>query len=252
MPYSFFGGRVNFMSEEFSAKLFCPKCGESNTHLFFGFCLDCLLKDEKLFSIPEKVSVGLCVKCDRVKHKNRFVDFSNEVLLAAIRAETRFKKIDSPTLLFLGSEEIQKGVLFSVLVEGLLDDKKISIEEQVEVLFDRMTCPDCSRVAGSYYEAILQARFEPKTPKDVIEKKMREVEAFLELNSKKDKLSKVVKKGMLANGFDLQVGSLKSVKKAAKHFAPQLKAPIKVSFKLHGWDLTKNLPTKRFSFALRF
>ncbi|GEM_PF-2357944 len=231
---------------------FCPRCGTQSETLFGGFCLNCLLAEGKLFFVPKKIDAELCSKCKKVKLREKWVPFSDAPALSLVEAASKVSGLEGGKILLRELDVQEKFATSYVLVEGVFEGEKISVPNEVEIKFLRTVCPACSRVSGSYFEAIIQGRFEPKTPEKDIKAKFDELKKFIDDFSEKDPLSKIVKTGFSKNGFDAWIGSKKASKKACGFFESQLKAPVVVSFKLHGWDLSKNRPMKRLTFSLRF
>ncbi len=236
----------------FMRKSFCPRCGVETDKLFSGFCVNCFLEQKKPFVFPQKLQVDFCVKCGKVKYRNKLLPFSDKVFFDLVKANSKFSGLESPTIDLKQVQLNEKNAIGLFLVAGFAEGEKFSVEKSVQLDFMRVTCEDCSRVAGKYFEAIIQARFQPDVPKKEFEKKFAELEKVLSSNAEKDGLSKIVRSGFVSNGFDAYIGSKKAAKKAIGHFEKELKEQVKVSFKLHGWDLSKNRPMKRLTFSLRF
>lgn len=233
-------------------KTFCPKCGRDAKELFAGLCLDCVLESGNVFFVPPKADAEQCTKCGKIKSRGKWVRASDDVFTSIIVALSSLKKLEAPRVLIKEIVFEDKSATVFVDVEGLFFGKKISVQKKVAVRLLRAVCPSCSRIYGNYFEAIVQARFEKGTPKKSIEEKLLLLESFFASNEEKHPLSKIVKTVFVSNGFDLVIGSKKAARKAAAFFEKYLKEKPKVSFKLHGWDLSKNRPMKRFTFSLRF
>jgi len=145
----------------------CPKCGrytEYNPERH-GLCISCFMKKHKQ-KIDEKikVSVVVCVGCNRLKYGKEWFDNSAD----------NFRRI----LTFLirkTSLRIYDFVISRVdeeLLSGLRELKKVfipisiniatgsSIMKYVEVIIHKALCDICSRKdSGKYYESIMHLRF---------------------------------------------------------------------------------------------
>ena len=235
-----------------SLNVFCPGCGSENKKLFNGFCIECLLKDKKVFSLPEKIEAEICSRCGRVRVRGKWVKYSDDALLGIAKAASSFKGLEKPGLVLQGVEVNDKFGVLMVKVEGKIGGEDFFVERIIPLRIFRLACPSCSRVSGSYFEAILQARFEPKTPKKKIEDKLLEIRAFLKKNEENDALSRVVKIQFVNNGFDLSIGSKRAVKKASGFFEKQLRERVIVTSDIYSYDRNKGRPIKRYTFCLRF
>ncbi|MDO8633877.1 MAG: NMD3-related protein [archaeon] len=235
-----------------SLSIFCPKCGSENKKLFNGFCIECLLKDKKLFSIPEKIEIEICSRCNRMRVRGKWVAYSDTALLGLARSGSSFKGLENHELFLQGVEVNDKLGVLMVKISGKVGGEELEVERIVSLRIFRVTCPSCSRVSGSYFEAIFQARFEPKTPKKKIEEKMSEIHAFFKRNEENDPLSRVVKIQFVNNGFDLSIGSKRAVKKASGFFEKQLRERVIVTSDIYSYDRNKGRPIKRYTFCLRF
>lgn len=235
-----------------SIKLFCPRCGSETKKLFNGFCLECLLADKKVFSLPEKIEVEVCSRCNRMRVRGKWVAYSDGALLSLVKSESTFKGLELPKLVLRGVELNDKLGVIMLGVEGKVGGEELSLERIVTLKILRVTCPSCSRVSGGYFEAILQGRFEPKTPKKKIDEKLSEIRAFLKKNEEDDALSRIVKIQFVNNGFDLSIGSKRAAKKAASFFEKQVRERVIVTSDIYTYDRNKGRPVKRYTFCLRF
>lgn len=184
--------------------------------------------------------------------RGKWVAYSDTALLGLAKSGSSFKGLENPLLVLKGVEVNDKFGVLMLKISGRVGGEELEVERIVSLRVFRVTCPSCSRVSGSYFEAILQARFEPKASKKKIGEKMSEIRAFLKKNEENDALSRVVKLQFVNNGFDLSIGSKRAAKKACGFFEKQLRERVIVTSDIYSYDRNKGRPIKRYTFCLRF
>lgn len=131
--------------------MFCPKCGKEG----YGLCLKCFLETHspglKKFELP------VC-KCGRyfrrgewnLNLENSIQDIVKKNLI--IPAELKTRGIDV-------KYKFEKNKIFlHINISGKYGGEDFSTEFEDEIKTTGTTCPTCSKISSSYYEAILQFR----------------------------------------------------------------------------------------------
>ena len=129
--------------------LICPKCGVSNTKKQFigAFCIDCVpIKLET----PTKLDLRICKKCNRMLLRGEWMPFSNKKLNDFVLSKCK------------GDFNEDTGIFDRESGELILEVKGKKITRHIEVNIDSNQCPQCSRISGGYYQAIIQFRCERK------------------------------------------------------------------------------------------
>lgn len=196
---------------------FCPRCGRTEKEVRFieGFCRDCYLKEHSLLKLPNKITVTKCPHCLRLMFKGRQVDDTESSLEEIIKSEARelndFNALHSEVE-FFREREYRKARL---KVTGTIKGTKTEAEEVVTIEENSSACDDCNRIAGRYYEAILQVRFDEdskKNPDKVLEHVSKRLD---EMRAKGERLAAITQVQRLKNGFDLFIGSKSAARKIA-------------------------------------
>ncbi len=170
--------------------MICPKCGRKNTEVKFieAFCVDCYPYNIKL---PEKIEIEICKRCGKMRLKGEWIPYDKnkieEYTISKCRGDFTDAKydIESGKITFV----VKKGET-EVFVERWLPFKKIIT-----------ICPECSRIAGGYYEAIIQLRGDPR-------KIAKYSKTILRVLKTKTFITKTEEKH---SGIDIFVGSTKAV-----------------------------------------
>jgi len=164
----------------------CIKCGKA-TEIGL-FCTSCYVPNIK---IPKKINIKRCKHCLRYFIDNKWQTLSQleleEQLSKKIKGDIKeaFINIDNKEVI--------------VVIEGKTRDVEYTMPINIEI--ENVTCPECSKKRGSYYEAIIQLRGERERVQNL---------AFLIYN-KLSKKTFITKTAFLKEGIDIYVGSSKAV-----------------------------------------
>jgi len=133
--------------------MFCPGCGKESR----GICLSCLLKRRpiKLNTYP---SIKYC-QCGLFKVHDRWEKEIIPHLKKQIEKSLIYPekvKVKDIEILLKESEEKPEKIKAYVTVAYEGESKKLPLE--VKIKWEKISCPQCSRLSGGYYEAVLQNR----------------------------------------------------------------------------------------------
>jgi nonsense-mediated mRNA decay protein 3 len=135
--------------------MFCVKCGKPAE--VGNFCLRCFLQKRELFSI-ENFRLRVC-RCgsyyDRKWQAPRTIaEIIDEQIGKRIKTKNRILKKSIRT------RAIGNRVVAEIECRGLILPERVKKAEKktVEIILKINKCENCSRVAGGYYEALLQIR----------------------------------------------------------------------------------------------
>lgn len=140
---------------------FCYKCGKTG-QLYDGVCRECFLSSFSPFSYPKIARLDVCPKCGRVLRRGKWVDFDPvECLMSVLDFDDRF---DVEGISVRGVEERGGKIVIGFLVKGSVMGLEIEEEGEAPIIRNFRSCDQCSRIAGGYYEAIVQIRAERRHP----------------------------------------------------------------------------------------
>jgi nonsense-mediated mRNA decay protein 3 len=163
-----------------SSGQFCPRCGDpvpERSEPLPGaprdrdeaLCDACYFEDFELVDAPDRIEVPVCSSCGAVKRGNSWrdvgardytdvaVDEVSEALGVHVRArDVRWgvepEQVDENT--------VRMHCQFSGVVRGTPVEESAT----VPVKISRGTCDRCGRIAGGYYNAVVQVRADERTP----------------------------------------------------------------------------------------
>jgi len=231
---------------------FCPKCGrEESTELKFikGFCIDCFLEDDKLASIPKETSIPFCPRCLNIRVKGKWLQQSKKVLESIVLSNIQSKLVNPVYSIQLEEIKGEKVKAF-ISIKGSFEGIDLIFNLETFLVPVKVLCDACMRQSSDYWEALLQLRFQEKTPEQALSNRFKQVTSLLESFKAKDKLSFLLKADTLKNGFDFYIGSNKAARKIARLLEKESKQKITISFKLHGID-EHGKPKRRLTYAVR-
>jgi len=126
----------------------CPLCGARSGEKRFieAFCIDCYPANIKL---PGKMVIERCKHCERMRISGKWIPYDEKKIGAYVVGKCKGDFSEAYYDL-----ETQKAA-FTVDKSGAQIEKRITVEIATTV------CPECSRISGGYFEAIVQIRGDP-------------------------------------------------------------------------------------------
>ena len=210
-------------------------------------CRECFLAKELNIELPGSIDLDYCTKCSSVflrgswQHFDRLAVAITEVVTKNIKGNLKDieRRLGEP---IKTSFDIKASGKHEYSVTVSFRYGNFSLHKRTRVNLRKTTCPKCSRLSASYYEAILQIRgnFDPK----VVGRIEKAVEGY------GDEYAFVTRVAQVRGGVDIYLGSKKVAEKIAKSFKG--KAEIKKSSRLVSVDRQTSKATSRFSYLLRF
>jgi nonsense-mediated mRNA decay protein 3 len=207
-----------------SFKKFCAKCGRDDDSLIHGLCSECFLKRKELFELKE-IMVERCVKCNKLRIKGHWTDYSEEAIAKEVSSKVKFvQDLDQPKVFVELSHLTKDDFEAKIIVEGFLESVLIKQEKIIPFYLHKVSCDSCMKMVSNYREAIIQLRASSSS----------EVEAMLEVTKQffleeqsKDSLAKIVKTTRSSNGIDLWIGSNAGAAKVVRKLSKLYKlAPV--------------------------
>ena len=159
---------------------FCPRCGDpverpAGVTLPGApgddavLCDACYFADFEMVDAPERVEVLVCAECGAVHRGNRWVDVgARDYTDVAIEETTEALgvHVDARDVEWVvDPEQIdQNTIRMHCLFTGTVRTTPVESEVTVPVSIGRGTCDRCGRIAGDYWESLVQVRATDRTP----------------------------------------------------------------------------------------
>jgi len=203
---------------------FCCICGKITDRLIDNRCYSCYIKEKKP-EIPKKIEIRVCKRCLRVYSKGKWVvvnDYLPDILASEAINRLSLKGYNIEKYDVLNFMENEGKLTLKVKFKFNFRDIVYETYENIEVKSKFEQCLDCARMAGGYYEGILQIRgkYDEEQVYSVVEKNLQN--AFI---------SKIKKH---KRGLDFYLSSRKVTKKIAKIFKNKYHAKVIFSPSLVG------------------
>lgn len=223
-------------------------------------CKACFLEKYVVFEVPQVLDVRICAKCPSYRVGSAWVDTNlktYEELAKRATAKTVklaltvSKEVSKPQIL-LDSEFINPNILkVHVTVNGEIHGRTVSTEADVEARIRKETCDVCSRIAGGYYEGIVQIRAQDRFPtKQEVEKCLKIIEdTIIRAVKAGDRLAFITDVFPLPEGADIYIGSSICSRQASRAIVDEMGGTVIESPKLVGAKEGKDL--YRITFSVR-
>lgn len=241
-----------------TSRLFCPKCGRETQEE--GLCRACFAEKYVVFEIPQVIEVKICARCPSFKVGDAWVSTNlatyEELVRKATARTVRLalavsKEVRSPQVTVV-PEFISPQVLkVHVSVTGDIAGQPVSTEAEAEARVRKETCDVCSRIAGGYYEGIIQIRAQDRLPtKQEVNRCLKIIENTIVRAAKAgDRLAFITDVFPLPEGADVYVGSNTCGRQASRAIIDEFGGTVIESPKLVGAKEGKDL--YRITFSVR-
>lgn len=190
---------------------FCPKCGVPSEN--GELCGKCRVKDAVWVTIADRAECIVCPTCGSIKTAGIWSD------VAVDKEELGQNLVNSVIVFHKDVEEIQKEIsiidtssnrsLAMVHVMGNLYGIALEESKKVKLVWAREQCDRCCRIAGSYYEGVIQVRASGRKPTQFELFRAGEIAYQIEdqLQTAGDRLSFVSDIDETKDGIDIIFGS---------------------------------------------
>jgi nonsense-mediated mRNA decay protein 3 len=241
-----------------TSKLFCPKCGRETQEE--GLCPACFAEKYVVFEMPQVIEVKICAKCPSYKIGDAWVDTSlqtyEELAKKATSKTVRLalavsKDVRSPQITVVPEFTSLQILKVHVRVTGEIGGRPVSTEAEVEARVRKETCDVCSRIAGGYFEGIIQIRAQDRFPtREEVTKCLKVVENTIVRAAKAgDRLAFITDVFPLPEGADVYIGSSSCGRQASRAIIDEYGGTVNEAAKLVGAKDGKDL--YRITFAVR-
>lgn len=236
--------------------MFCIECGKEDEKLFKGLCRSCFATRNSLINIPSELEVELCAHCSSTHVGDKWLETeqSEEELIAQniVRESVPDEYADDVVL------EIdllnQKGSVLEMLViaRGNVVGVPIKREYKINVKLNRNVCPECSKYASGYYEAVLQLRADERSLESYeIQRTDEIIKRQLEKLSQNNRMAYLSQRLELKEGVDYYFGSYKAARKISNSLKEDMGGTLGESPRLMGRDKSAGKDLYRIWISLR-
>ncbi len=216
---------------------FCVKCNKDVEFPVDGLCIDCYLSGRKFATLPYYVDLDACAVCNEYFLKNKWVALDRRDAIEDAAAE-ELCLLDGSRILSLDTNvrrQDPKTFLVNIIAQLMVRDTRVEAEASTTVRVKNTVCKRCSRVQGSYYEAILQIRSEERSVDDeTLDEVFNMVVNYVEQQSKINRQYFISKAERMHGGVDFYLSSLALGRMLEKMISDRYSGQTKESSKLVG------------------
>ena len=234
----------------FMLKRFCAKCGKeiSKGEFLPGYiCSGCYYEKNPLFNLKEEYNVYMCNECKSFSfsqsldksHWKAFTEVDFVKLLENALKTDLLNKISSKKSLDFKIEfdresfEYSNGnyIICNITGNSSIEDRQKSTECLVNI--KKTTCPNCAKIHGKRFEAVIQLRNSnlKKIDLNKIVEEIKEYVNEVHLNHYESFIIEVEKSN---NGYDIKLSNKSLLKKIKSFIETQYYSINKISKKLVG------------------
>ena len=236
--------------------MFCIECGKEDEELFDGLCKTCFAARNSLIHIPPELEVEVCAHCSTTHVGDKWIETgkSEEELIEETIVRESVPDEDSDDVVLEIDLLNQKGSILEILVitTGKVVGVPIKREYKVNVKLNRSVCPECSKYASGYYEAVLQLRADDRSLKsDEIQSADENIKHQLEKLVPHNRMAYLSQRLELKEGIDYYFGSLKAARKIGNSLKENMGGVLGESPRLMGRDKSTGKDLFRIWISLR-
>jgi len=247
---------------------FCAICGkkigEPDPH--YGMCLNCYLKENPLFEVPDKFSFNICIDCGSFSKKDMWIEPErNEIFIIIEQAlqrhilKTLLKKntidfsisLDESSFIFSSKDLL---VSLEVSIHGVLrKDLNIKHTQIIKVNLNYVLCKNCTNLrGGNYYLSVIQLRVKDEEQFGLIKKVLEQINEYVESLFKKNHKQYISKMEDQKYGLDLYLSTNELMNYLIKFLKLKYHFLLKRSKKLVGRDSQRGKNLYRFKSLIKF
>jgi NMD protein affecting ribosome stability and mRNA decay len=248
-------------------KRFCAICGKDidETAPHFSMCLDCYLKENPLFILPDHFNLKICNYCGKFAKKDTWIQSNSyetlEIIKEAIEVlflkhiksaqNIRFKILPIKESFIYSSKKLLISLDLRVLGE-LIENNDIYNEKKLSIKVNYELCKNCTNLrGGTFFTSILQLRLDGDRViflESVINDLTNLVEKLFE-KDEKQYISNIVKQ---KNGFDLYLSTNELLNHIISYMKSNYLFGLKRTKKLVGRDHQRGKNIYRLKAVIRF
>ncbi|NIP34140.1 MAG: hypothetical protein GWN18_04335 [Thermoplasmata archaeon] len=230
--------------------MFCVECGrevEDDDQLRGGICVDCFLERNPILVVPDVLDLVRCPSCGAIRvgsvwsEPSEGMEDPDEAVqdAAADAAEAAVQVLDGAMVRTMDvTVHREARSAFSVTMEAQVSlmDRVVDVRERTRVRVKGEQCPVCSRIAGEYYEALIQFRGtaeRPATEQELERARSHVLEDLARLSGTSREVY-LVKEEMMHGGLDFYISTQPAAAQIAKGLASDFGATASSSTKVTG------------------
>ena len=217
--------------------MFCVKCGTEGI-LFDSICAACYRRKGNLARIVPSFSITLCTRCSSFLEKKRWNHYKDldeliESRLMSLLEVDSNMVVENIELAHKINDEHRRDM--NIIINGSVGTEGVEENLSILVLLKRGVCEKCSRIAGKYYESILQVRGEGFTlDRNTKERIIGIVVDEIDRTAKKDRGSFISDEEEIHSGMDFYLGRIADGRNIAKMLGSRFGSRITESSSLVG------------------
>jgi nonsense-mediated mRNA decay protein 3 len=231
----------------------CPRCGGPAPGAVL--CAACRAADFSWLCCDPRVTITVCPSCGARREAGVWTDFSasrDELTREAARRGLHVSpEVRDVSVELVIHERTVNRSFADCRVRGRLFGEPVEENCRVEILWEKEQCSRCSRMAGSYYEGIVQVRGEGRRPRPAEIRAAEQIARSIEegLYSSGERLSFISEMEETRDGLDIIVGSQRAGKEIASAIVERLGGHVSTHPKLVGEKAGKRV--YRITYAVR-
>jgi nonsense-mediated mRNA decay protein 3 len=209
--------------------MICIECGK-NTKLYDNLCEDCFKSKKQLVEVPEIIDLKLCTHCGARERGKQWLDESS--IDEAVENTVQDKiiidnEVEASDLDLIINFEDDKNLQVKVSITLFFKTLQIESEHNLRVRLKSGICNRCSKIAGDYYESIIQVRGDDRNlSSDELKKAQNLVETEVEVMQAKDRSIFITKTEKIHGGINFYIGNTQGGRNLAKLIAATFNAKI--------------------------
>ncbi len=186
---------------------FCPKCGAPTAEP--GLCGACRAKDLVWLEVPDRLECIVCPTCESVKTGGMWSDTAvplTEIAYTIVSSALKIHPDVTNVQTAIDIKDISSNrSVVSVVVLGELYGIPVEDTRTIKFVWIHEQCDRCSRIAGSYYEGVIQVRAAGRKPTAFENRRAAEIAYQIEdqMQTSGDRLSFVSDIDETKDGIDI-------------------------------------------------
>ncbi|UGV41347.1 NMD protein affecting ribosome stability and mRNA decay [Methanococcoides orientis] len=232
----------------------CPKCGAETKRLYKNVCRKCFLEQFTLAVLPLVLHTRICSKCNARFDRNKWRDEGDleDIAIRTVEDELFIHDEADDVEVSIDPREMTPHLYkVRVGIDAMVEGEPLHQELKAEVRIIREACDRCSRMAGGYFEAILQIRAANRivTPEEIDSCKLISAEMVEKLWKKGDRFAFITDCIDSKDGADLYLGSANAGRQICKSIVSEIGGTFSESPTLYSHKDGKDL--YRITFSMR-
>lgn len=234
--------------------ILCPKCGKETENLYDNVCKDCFFENIRLAELPLVLHAKTCMKCGARFNRGKWLNSGNaeDIVIQNVEDALSVHILAENINIYVEPRKLTPYMYrVHVEIDATVKDEPVHQELNTEVRIVREACDMCSRIAGGYFEGIVQIRATNRLPNDDEKKRCIDIanNVLRKMQEKSDRLAFITDSLDLKDGVDLYIGSNNSGRHICRAIIMEMGGSFSESPTLFGQKDGKNV--YRITFSMR-